>query len=106
MDLSTFIKDTFDGSPYQIRPRIVCKDGFSMSVQGHFGAYSKPRQNNIFFETLEIGFPSHKEPLISEFAENQRDLTETVYPYVDTEIIQQVIDKHGGIDVEATLIGK
>ena len=42
------------------------------------------------------------EPLIFEYAETENDWTNTVYPYVPVEIIQQVIDKHNGINVEET----
>ena len=36
-----------------------------------------------------------------EFAE-EINYTNTVYPYVPTNIIEQVLEKHGGIDVEKT----
>jgi hypothetical protein len=38
-----------------------------------------------------------------DFAEDRDNPTETVYGYVDAEIIQEVIDKHGGIDIEKTM---
>jgi hypothetical protein len=51
---------------------------------------------------MEIGFPSEEEALILPFAENNEIPTETVYGYVDVDIIQAVIDKHGGIDINST----
>lgn len=81
------------------RPRIVCKDGFSMSVQAGFYLYSTPRADirSGDYEEVEIGFPSEKEDLICEYAECPGDYTETVYPYVPVEIVEQVIEKHGGM---------
>ncbi|WP_460893309.1 hypothetical protein [Rufibacter soli] len=73
-----------------------------MSVQGNRGAYCNPRTASDHYSRMEIGFPSSEESVIAEFAENEEDLTDTVYPYVPCSIIQEVIEKHGGIDVEAT----
>lgn len=103
MNLDEFVLKTFDQkSDYCMRPAIFCKDGFRMSVQGSRGHYCSPRENVNAFYKMEIGYPSIEEPLISEFAEGDGDKTETVYGYVDTNIIQQVIEKHGGIAVEKT----
>jgi hypothetical protein len=84
------------------RPEIVCMYGFTMSVQGNSGAYSTPRTNSDWFEAMEIGFPSEREPLIMDYAEEPENPTQSVYGYVPTYIIEDVINKHGGIDYEAT----
>ena len=78
------------------RPRIICNDGFSMSVQGGEFTYSNPRQFGSNFTEMEIGFPSEYEELISSYSESN-EYTETVYPYVPVSLIIQVIEKHGGI---------
>lgn len=82
------------------RPIIVCKDGFSMSVQAGFYLYSTPRADmeSGNYEEVEIGFPNAKEDLICQYAEDPRDYTETVYPYVPVEVVEAVIEKHGGIE--------
>jgi hypothetical protein len=91
--------------PVRHRPKIVCKDGFKISVQGSEMAYSIPRKTGIYFDAMEIGFPSQKEELIMEYMEvfqPDTDPTETVYPYVPFAVISEVIEKHGGIDEEKT----
>ena len=98
-NIKTEITDSYG---FTYRPVIICNDGFLMSVQGSKGHYSQPRSVSDIFEEMEIGFLSQDEPLIFEYAETENDWTNTVYPYVPVEIIQQVIDKHNGINVEET----
>jgi hypothetical protein len=103
MTIENFIKNTFkEQHGYCYRPRIVCNDGFSMSVQGSAGHYCDPRITQDWYDSLEIGFPSNEETLINQYAENKNDWTNTVYGYVPIEIIQELITKHGGINVEET----
>ncbi len=93
---------------------IVCDDGFTMSIQASAHHYCEPRQNffevekesgSNQFETVidyniythfEIGFPSEEEPLLIEYAEDISNLTGTVYGHVPKQLIEQVIEKHGG----------
>ena len=107
MDINEFTRTTFqEGNEiysHYTRPRIFCNDGFNFSVQGGSGHYCYPRKNVKEFIEMEIGYPNQVEDLISEFADDNYNLTETVYPYVDINIIQQVINKHGGIDIDKTL---
>lgn len=107
MNINQFTRVTFqEGSAtysFYTRPRIYCKDGFNFSVQGGSGHYCSPRTNSKEFAEMEIGFPSEVEELILDFAEDSNNPTETVYGYVDIDIIQKVIDKHGGIDEEKTM---
>ena len=78
--------------------RIVCKDGFTMSVQASEGNYCEPRLNNAeSYSEVEIGFPSWEEPLIMPWCEDDRDPTHTVYGYVPVDVVTNVIVKHGGI---------
>lgn len=100
--LREWLKNTYEiteGGYLKVRPRIVCKDGFSMSVQAGYYLYSTPRANleSGNYTEVEIGFPSEKEDLICGFAEDHSDYTETVYPYVPIEIVENVIQKHGGM---------
>ena len=76
------------------KPRIKCKDGFSMSVQDgehHYANYG---------ESSEVGFPSEKEELLMPYVEDAESPTETVYAYVPNAVISEIIKKHGGIDGE------
>ena len=111
MTLKDFFKKTYPhekediSRDYHVRPPIICNDGFKFSVQASKGHYCAPRrmiedENETYYEA-EIGYPSEVEPLIMEFAE-EPVYTNTVYPYVPTSIIEQVLEKHGGIDVEKT----
>jgi hypothetical protein len=81
-----------------IFPRMRCADGFSMSVQGHYGAYSRPRSDFADKYThVEIGFPSEPEDLLIPYCEDISNPTGTVYGYVPIEVVLQVIAKHGGM---------
>ncbi len=103
MNIHEFIKQTFkEEHGYCYRPRIVCNDGFSMSVQGSAGHYCIPRITQDWYESLEIGFPSEEEGLINFYAETEYNWTDTVYPYTPINIIEAVIIKHGGINIEET----
>ena len=82
-----------------VRPIIICNDGFRMSVQAGYGIYSSPIFNGaLHYTSVEIGFPSNGDRLIAEYAECPQDLTETIYPYVPSEIVDELIEKHGGIN--------
>ena len=74
------------------RPRIVCVDGFNMSVQGSYSNYCSPRENVDFYESMEVGMPTHFDD--PEFKNNDG----MVIGYVSTEDLQKVIMRHGGID--------
>lgn len=102
MTLAQFVKTTYTGERYQCRQRIYCIDGFNMSVQGSSGAYCYPRETSSWYDKMEIGFPSAVEPLIMRYAESPEDPLGTVYGYVPVDIIQRVIDNHGGIDIDKT----
>ena len=90
-------------------PKIVCVDGFEMSVQVGHSLYSTPKKVAKRYSAVEIGFPSEREPLIEEyvelsiFEEKFVDYTDTVYPYVPVKIVNKVLKKHGGIDMRETL---
>ena len=78
--------------------RVLCKSGFSMSVQAHFGAYCSPRTDNAeSYNEVEVGFPSSVEPLLMEWCDNKEDPTGSVYGYVPVQVVTNVIAKHGGM---------
>lgn len=85
------------------RPRMVCNDGFTMSVQASSTHYCSPRvQDAEIYENFEIGYPSDPEMLIYDYAENEDDLTQTVYAQVPKSVVIDVILKHGGLNIEKT----
>lgn len=88
-----------NGNTYERpRPWIVCVDGFKISVQAGEYLYCSPRINWAEeYDTVELGFPSEEGELIVDYAEDPNDLTETVYGYVPIDIVNKLIEKHGGI---------
>ena len=107
MNVSEFIIVTTKESDYgttALRPRIVCNDGFDISLQAGTSSYSSPKKTAYEYATVELGFPSDEEELINEYAEYTTDYTNTVYGHTPIELIEAVIKKHGGIDVKKTFI--
>ena len=81
------------------RPRLLCNDGFSISVQASKFHYCSPRLDGAQdYEAVELGYPSNKDELINDYAEDD-DYTETVYGYVPIEVVEKLIEKHGGIKI-------
>ena len=87
----------FDFQPR--RKTVVCKDGFAMSVQASEFHHCHPKENGIAmnYSSVEVGFPSKKEDLILDWAEDRDDPTGTVYGYVPASVIIDVIENHGGM---------
>lgn len=86
------------------RPRVICADGYSVSVQVGDGLYSTPRNYGAdYYTEVELGFPNMEDELINDYAEGGYEedettyYTETVYPYVPVEIVDKLFEKHGGI---------
>ena len=78
--------------------KVVCADGFTMSVQAGTGGYSSPRLAPGPFTAVEVGFPSQREELLMEFVDaGPEDPTEQVYGWVPAKVILDVITKHGGM---------
>ena len=78
--------------------QVVCADGFTMSVQAHQGAYCSPRMSGApKYTHVEVGFPSAREDLLIEFAEEPDKPTQTVYGWVPVQTVTNVLVKHGGI---------
>jgi hypothetical protein len=82
----------------KLNTKIVCADGFSMSVQASGTAYCTPRKSGAArYSEVEVGFPSSREDLLLEYAEDRGNPTETIYGWVPANIVSLVIAKHGGI---------
>ena len=79
------------------RPYAICKDGFSISIQASKNHYCSPRLDMMGeYDEVELGFPSQLDELIDDFAEDP-DTTQTVYGYVPVEVVDALLEKHGGI---------
>ena len=47
----------------EVRPRIICMDGVSLSVQAADGMYCQPRINHSsYYSEVEVGYPSIRPP--------------------------------------------
>ncbi len=113
-----------------VRPRVVCNDGFTISVQANECAYCTPRisqglaDGKLYFKgtfnfdrdvaygfidefipyvEVELGYPSEVEEDLLPYAEDESDPTNTVYGYVPVEIVDSMIQRHGGINENAVL---
>ena len=130
-DLNYWLKETIDIDMIpgvfafqKVRPRIVCNDGYSVSVQASEHMYCEPRytqwqnedgwqvingnywlssntprnfETDHFtpYESVELGYPSEADELIYDYAEDD-NYTSTVYGCVPVKIVEQLIEKHGG----------
>lgn len=77
-------------------PKIVCADGFTLSVQASSVHYCYPRENTGPWDEVEVGFPSATPTEILKYAEDQERPTNTVYGYVPIQLVEQLIERHGG----------
>lgn len=74
---------------------IVCKDGFTMSVQVGDCLYCHPRKNFAWpYDEVEIGYPNQKEELLVPYSDGW---DEGVFSYVPIGIANEIVEKHGGI---------
>lgn len=79
--------------------RVVCADGFTMSVQASEMHFCLPKNSTGPWDSVEVGYPNVIEPLLFEYAESPGSWTDTVYLYVPIDLIAVVIELHGGFRV-------
>lgn len=95
MTAKEWLKETFRREPVGclVRPHAKCKDGFSISIQASAFHYCTPRRGleDCEYTHLEQGYPSECEELIEEYREG------TIFPYVPIKVVEEIIEKHGGI---------
>lgn len=102
MTVKQYIAITYSEKEYNVRNPIICNDGFKISVQGSAGHYCQPRESVKRYVSLELGFPSKREVMLLAYAECKKQPTETVYGWVPLEIVEKLIKKHKGIDIDKT----
>ena len=82
----------------KLNRKVVCKDGFSVSIQAHKRAYCTPRENNAqSYSSVELGYPSRPDSLIQEYADDPSNPTQTVYGYIDVNTVYLLLTKHQGV---------
>lgn len=95
-----------EGTHYGHIPRVVCKDGFSISVQASGSHYSSPKEFLSIngWTKVELGYPSEPIPELAEHADGQDpDATEGIWAYTPIEAVEKLLDSHSGIDLVATI---
>lgn len=80
----------------QVKP-IRCADGLEMSVQASTTHYCSPRNGIGPWTAVEVGFPSQRVEELMEYAENPDEPTKTVYGWVPVEVVERIVEAHGGI---------
>ena len=98
----TYKLEGVPGFEFQMtRPRVLCVDGYSVSIQAGKYLYCISdrglRENAKCFESVELGFPSVEDDLINDLAEDPECPTDTVYGYVPVNLVNKLMEKHGGI---------
>lgn len=77
-----------------VRPHARCVDGFTMSIQHSRMHHCQPKEDGrISVESVEIGFPNRKEPLLEPYRVGK----EKIYSFVPITVVEEICEKHGGI---------
>ncbi|MCP4324387.1 MAG: hypothetical protein GY787_21515 [Alteromonadales bacterium] len=81
---------------------VKLKSGLTMSVQAGDVNYCTPRVNFKHpqfqrYTEFEVGFPSLPVEELHPYIEDERNPTQTVYGWVPYKVIQDIINKNGGI---------
>lgn len=78
---------------------IVCRDGYSVSIQAGEEPYCEPRNNFGPWVEFELGFPNQADPLLEPYQEMaaEKHQTQSIFPYVPLVVVLTLLEKHGGI---------
>jgi hypothetical protein len=85
----TNLKTTFGN--YQLRNQFKLTNG-KISIQGGTGKYCK--ELNGFTTHFELGFPSFPIEELKQYADDETDLTGTIYSYVPFYFLMYIIMKY------------
>ena len=78
--------------------KLELNDGTTMSVQANRWCYCTPRVDGANeYTAVEIGFPNKKIDLLMPYVEDASNPTDTVYAWVPTTVVAQVISNAGGV---------
>jgi hypothetical protein len=97
MTIQDFLKQTvsFSGPSQDTRPAIFCQDGFAISVQASRSHYSEPRADGHHdFTQVEVANPTQSCTELEPYFEPIGH----IFVYVPIELVQAIIEQHGGID--------
>jgi hypothetical protein len=99
--MEAHMNDWLRFTPYGIVRRTLTGIGedAGLSVQAGKYLYCSPRENQVPWTAVEVGFLSFvPSAVMMEYAEEADKPTETVYGYVPIEIVVDEINAHGGVD--------
>lgn len=98
MNLNEYMKNNKDDKCTWLTKRVEMNDGFNVSIQASEFHYCEPRKNTEpeKYRSFELGYPSDRDELIDLLGE-EKETNDTVFPYVDRDVVEQLILKHGGI---------
>ncbi len=98
--------ESFYRNTYFYCPRVVAKDGFSISLQINNGNYCKSengyRELGHSWEEVEFGFPSEHDDLLVEYSQNKKDVTNSV-GMIPVSVLEVLFEKRGGVDWDKTI---
>ena len=93
-----------DKAPFWMFTVVVCRDGFSFECQASSKHRCEPQQQGkADYEELEVQCPSEAVEALLEYADDPYNPTRTAYGYVPVDLLQTVIDDHGGLDRDASV---
>ena len=80
------------------RPHILCTDGFELSVQAGAQFYSHPKKDlpDGAYTHVEVGPIKAVEETLLPYSENKRNPKRSVNAFVPVELVEALIQKHGG----------
>ena len=95
---------------HQIRPRLTCTDGFSLSVQASSAHYSAPREDHpdwhwSRFECVEVGYPEDAQGTRIAMPDDWLGYADNpsagphsdVFAWVPVQLVWEWIQAHGGL---------
>ena len=89
-----------------LRPAIVCKDGFTLSVDASRFVACKPKgDNRTDYTHFEVGELFHEISGLDAYRRTiyfNDKVKRNVYEYVPKKMVEDILEEHGGIDVEKT----
>lgn len=92
-----YVHDHLQAHPGPVRPRIVCADGYSLSVQASVFHYCSPRANDRErYGMVEIGFPERPDGSPARprrFGKGDYG----VFGWVPVTSVNEYIHDHGGL---------
>jgi hypothetical protein len=103
VDINQYFKTKQSGrviGSCNLAKRIVCENNYSISVQANECAYCTPRDNYGPYSHVECGHPiAPPSDEMMEYADERERPTETIYQYVPVEVVERLIESHGGIKI-------